>query len=44
MTMIEAIRDAHDVMMGRDDNVVVFGEDAPSQCRAFTKVDSGIQC
>ncbi|WP_293865919.1 alpha-ketoacid dehydrogenase subunit beta [uncultured Alsobacter sp.] len=27
MTMIEAIRDALDVMMGRDDNVVVFGED-----------------
>ncbi len=27
MTMIEAIRDAHDVMMERDDNVVVFGED-----------------
>ena len=27
MTMIEAIRDAHDVMMGRDENVVVFGED-----------------
>src|ERR1700730_11826889 len=27
MTMIEAIRDAHDIMMGRDDNVVVFGED-----------------
>src|SRR5437763_10599819 len=26
-TMIEAIRDAIDVMMGRDDNVVVFGED-----------------
>ena len=26
-TMIEAIRDAMDVMMGRDDNVVVFGED-----------------
>jgi 2-oxoisovalerate dehydrogenase E1 component beta subunit len=25
--MIEAIRDAMDVMMGRDDNVVVFGED-----------------
>ena len=25
--MIEAIRDAHDVMMGRDENVVVFGED-----------------
>jgi 2-oxoisovalerate dehydrogenase E1 component beta subunit len=28
MTMIEAIRDAMDVMMGRDDTVVVFGEDA----------------
>ncbi|MCT7378505.1 alpha-ketoacid dehydrogenase subunit beta [Chelativorans salis] len=28
MTMIEAIRDAMDVAMGRDDNVVVFGEDA----------------
>jgi len=27
MTMIEAIRDAHDVMMARDANVVVFGED-----------------
>ncbi len=26
-TMIEAIRDAMDVMMGRDDDVVVFGED-----------------
>src|SRR5882724_8893625 len=26
-TMVEAIRDAMDVMMGRDDNVVVFGED-----------------
>src|SRR5246127_4412232 len=26
-TMIEAIRDAMDVMMGRDDNVGVFGED-----------------
>jgi 2-oxoisovalerate dehydrogenase E1 component beta subunit len=27
MTMVEAIRDAMDVMMARDDNVVVFGED-----------------
>ncbi|MCB8821780.1 alpha-ketoacid dehydrogenase subunit beta [Microvirga rosea] len=27
MTMVEAIRDAIDVMMGRDDSVVVFGED-----------------
>ncbi|MAD35562.1 MAG: alpha-ketoacid dehydrogenase subunit beta [Tistrella sp.] len=27
MTMIEAIRDALDVMMGRDDRVVVYGED-----------------
>src|SRR4051794_16108649 len=26
-TMIDAIRDAMDVMMGRDDTVVVFGED-----------------
>src|ERR671918_3009706 len=26
-TMIEAIRDAMDVSMGKDDNVVVFGED-----------------
>ena len=27
MTMIEAIRSAMDVSMGRDDSVVVFGED-----------------
>ncbi len=27
MTMIEAVRDAMDVAMARDDNVVVFGED-----------------
>ena len=27
MTMIEAIRDAHDVAMEADDRVVVFGED-----------------
>src|SRR5262245_21158329 len=27
MTMIEAIRDAHDVVMARDDTVVVLGED-----------------
>jgi 2-oxoisovalerate dehydrogenase E1 component beta subunit len=27
MTMIESIRDAMDVMMGRDEGVVVFGED-----------------
>jgi len=27
MTMIEAIRDAHDVMMSRDETVVVFGQD-----------------
>ncbi|MEM1381008.1 MAG: alpha-ketoacid dehydrogenase subunit beta [Pseudomonadota bacterium] len=27
MTMIEAIRDAHDVGMERDDDIVVFGED-----------------
>ena len=27
MTMIEAIREAHDVAMAADDKVVVFGED-----------------
>lgn len=27
MTMIEAIRDAHDIAMGRDERVVVYGED-----------------
>jgi 2-oxoisovalerate dehydrogenase E1 component beta subunit len=27
MTMVQAIRSAMDVMLGRDDNVVVFGED-----------------
>jgi len=27
MTMIQAIRSAMDTAMGRDDNVVVFGED-----------------
>ena len=27
MSMIEAIRDAHDIAMGQDDKVVVFGED-----------------
>ena len=27
MTMIQALRSAMDVMLGRDDNVVVFGED-----------------
>ncbi|MEL6992192.1 MAG: alpha-ketoacid dehydrogenase subunit beta, partial [Pseudomonadota bacterium] len=27
MTMIEAIRDAHDVMMERDDDIVVYGQD-----------------
>ena len=27
MTMIEAIRDAMDIMLGRDENVVIFGED-----------------
>jgi 2-oxoisovalerate dehydrogenase E1 component beta subunit len=27
MTMIEAIRNAHDIAMGRDERVVVFGED-----------------
>ena len=27
MTMVEAIQNAHDIAMERDDRVVVFGED-----------------
>ena len=27
MNMIEALRDAHDVMLARDEDVVVYGED-----------------
>ena len=27
MTMIQALRSGLDVMMGRDDNVIVYGED-----------------
>ena len=27
MTMIQALRSAMDVMLGRDDNVVVYGQD-----------------
>jgi pyruvate/2-oxoglutarate/acetoin dehydrogenase E1 component len=27
MTMIEAIQNAHDVMMERDERIIVFGED-----------------
>src|ERR1700729_1178352 len=34
-TMIEAIRDAMDVMMERDDDVVVFGEDVGFFARVF---------
>jgi len=28
MSMIQALRSAMDVMLGRDDNVIVFGQDA----------------
>ena len=50
--MIEAIRDAMDVMMARDDRVVVFGQDvgffggvsAPTQLRlCVTPQESGIE-
>ena len=36
-TMIEAIRDAMDVMMGLDDNVVVFGEDVGYLWRGLSR-------
>jgi 2-oxoisovalerate dehydrogenase E1 component beta subunit len=41
-TMIEAIRSAMDVMMGRDDNVVVFGEDVGYFGGVF-RVTEGLQ-
>ncbi|HXI86745.1 MAG TPA: alpha-ketoacid dehydrogenase subunit beta [Parvularculaceae bacterium] len=42
MTMIEALRDAIDVSMGRDDNVVVYGEDAGYFGGVF-RVTQGLQ-
>jgi 2-oxoisovalerate dehydrogenase E1 component beta subunit len=42
MSMIEAIRDAHDVMMGRDKRVVVFGEDVGYFGGVF-RVTQGLQ-
>ena len=33
MTMIQALRSAMDVMMERDDNVVVFGQDVSHDIR-----------
>jgi len=41
-TMVEAIRDAMDVMMARDDNVVVFGEDVGYFGGVF-RVTQGLQ-
>jgi 2-oxoisovalerate dehydrogenase E1 component beta subunit len=40
--MIEALNDAHDVMMGRDDDIVVFGEDAGYFGGVF-RVTAGLQ-
>ena len=42
MTMIQALRSAHDVMMERDDNVVVFGEDVGYFGGVF-RVTEGLQ-
>ncbi|KFI31228.1 MULTISPECIES: alpha-ketoacid dehydrogenase subunit beta [Haematobacter] len=42
MTMIEALRDALDVAMGRDNRVIVFGEDAGYFGGVF-RVTSGLQ-
>ncbi len=35
MTLIEAIRDAQDVMMTRDPSVVVFGQDVGYRFRSY---------
>ena len=48
MTMVEAIRDALDVSMGRDDNVVVFGRtcqiyDCDAHTRAWYKAHLGYE-
>ena len=42
MTMIQALRSAMDVMMGRDDNVVVFGQDVGYFGGVF-RVTEGLQ-
>ena len=42
MNMIEALNDAHDVMMARDDGIVVFGEDAGYFGGVF-RVTAGLQ-
>ena len=41
MTMIEAIRDAQDVMMTNDRNVVVFGRDETSAPKGPWTVATG---
>jgi len=42
MTMIQALRSAMDVMLGRDDNVIVFGQDAGYFGGVF-RVTDGLQ-
>ena len=42
MNMIEALNDAHDVMMARDENIVVFGEDVGYFGGVF-RVTAGLQ-
>ena len=42
MTMVQALRSAHDVMMARDENVVVYGEDVGYFGGVF-RVTEGLQ-
>ena len=42
MNMIQALNSAHDVMMGRDDNIVVMGEDVGFFGGVF-RVTEGLQ-
>ena len=42
MNMIEALNDAHDVMMARDDGIVVMGEDVGYFGGVF-RVTAGLQ-
>ena len=42
MTMIQALRSAMDVMLGRDDNVVIYGQDVGYFGGVF-RVTDGLQ-
>ncbi|MEM9421534.1 MAG: alpha-ketoacid dehydrogenase subunit beta [Pseudomonadota bacterium] len=42
LNMIEALREAHDIMLGRDENVVVYGEDVGYFGGVF-RVTAGLQ-